>query len=49
MKAVISADIIGYTKLEPPRANDVLKGLKAFIDDTEGPQVQTNVKMQISK
>ena len=43
MKAVISADIIGYTKLEPPRANDVLKGLKAFIDDIEGPQVQTNV------
>ena len=43
MKAVISADIIGYTKLEPPRANDVLMGLRAFIDDIEGPQIQTNV------
>lgn len=31
MKAVISADIIGYTKLEAQRAEDVLSGLREFI------------------
>lgn len=43
MKAVISADIIGYTKLEAQRAEDVLSGLREFIDDIEGPQIRTNV------
>ena len=43
MKAAISADIVGYTTLENQRAEEVLKGLRKFIDDIEGPEIRTNV------
>ncbi|NOQ75135.1 MAG: hypothetical protein GQ574_24185 [Crocinitomix sp.] len=43
MIAVISADIIGYTKLEQARAEEVLAGLTAFFDEIGGRQIKSNI------
>jgi replicative superfamily II helicase len=43
MKAVLSADLVGFTKLDPRRAHEVIGKLKAFIDEIEGQQIKSNV------
>lgn len=43
MKAVIIADIIGYTRLDPQRAEEVLEGLRVFFDDIGKATIETNV------
>lgn len=43
MKAAISADIIGYTQLSPPRADEVLSGLKQFFDQQNKLDSLTNL------
>ena len=43
MKAVLSADLVGFTKLDPLRAHEVIGELKAFIVEIEGQQIKSNV------
>jgi hypothetical protein len=43
MKAVLSADLVGFTKLDPRRAHEVIGELKAFIDEIESQQIKSNV------
>jgi hypothetical protein len=43
MKAVLSADLVGFTKLDPLRAHEVIGELKSFISEIEGQQIKSNV------
>ncbi|MGI9526624.1 MAG: helix-turn-helix domain-containing protein [Weeksellaceae bacterium] len=43
MKAVISADIIGYSKLAPQRADEVLDGLKQFLKEQKEINTANNL------